>query len=206
MNNPANYEQLVKVLILGDIAVGKSNFLLRFTDNTFVENYISTVGYDYKSNLIKIDDNKAVKLQVWDTAGQERFLSVNKNLLLRVQGVILMYDITDVNSFNNTKRWFESIRENIGNKMPIVLVGNKCDLEANRKVSYEKAKFAAEEMNVKFFESSARNNINVKEVYLELTKEIIENYIKGDINNKGQQSSSINLKQGVYNKDSKPCC
>ena len=152
MNIASNYEQLVKILILGDSNVGKTNFLLRFTENNFVENYITTIGFDYKSSTEEID-NKKIKLQIWDTAGQERFMSVTKNLLLRVQGIIVMYDITSIVSFENTRKWISSIRENANPNMPIIIVGNKSDLEANRQVSIIKLKELADEYNIEYAES-----------------------------------------------------
>lgn len=176
MNIQTNYECLLKLLILGDSNVGKTNFLLRFTENSFLDNYITTIGFDYKSSVVKLDNERTVKLQIWDTAGQERFMSVTKNLMLRVQGVILMYDITEPVSFENVKKWFKSIRENTNEKMPIVLVGNKIDLEDKRKVSIEKGEKLAEEYEIKFFEASAKDNRNVEEAFIEIAKEVMKTY------------------------------
>jgi small GTP-binding protein len=214
MNIPVNYEQLLKVLILGDTNVGKTNFLLRFTENNFVENHITTIGFDYKSSVITIppensDNNspetpgRTVKLQIWDTAGQERFMSVTKNLLLRVQGIIIMYDITTKSTFDNVKRWITSIRENTNEKMPIVMVGNKLDIEANRQVSYEKAQSLAVEYGIQdhFFEASAKNNINVKEVFIDLTREVLKTVCKLD----GNTNLKIKKEQDNEKKKSR-CC
>jgi small GTP-binding protein len=214
MNIPVNYEQLLKVLILGDTNVGKTNFLLRFTENNFVENHITTIGFDYKSSVITIppessENNspetpgRTVKLQIWDTAGQERFMSVTKNLLLRVQGIIIMYDITTKSTFDNVKRWITSIRENTNEKMPIVMVGNKLDLEANRQVSFEKAQSLAVEYGIQdhFFEASAKNNINVKEVFIDLTREVLKTVCKLD----GNTNLKIKKEQDNEKKKSR-CC
>ena len=194
MNIPVNYEHLLKVLILGDTNVGKTNFLLRFTENNFIENHITTIGFDYKSSILNIPlssqdttldkpaEHRIVKLQIWDTAGQERFMSVTKNLLLRVQGVIIMYDITSKSSFENVKRWISSIRENTSDKMPIVIVGNKLDLEANRQVLAEKGKALAEEYQISehFYEASAKDNLNVREAFFDLTKEVLKTVDKSE--------------------------
>lgn len=214
MNIPVNYEQLLKVLILGDTNVGKTNFLLRFTENNFVENHITTIGFDYKSSVITIPPEKyedkssetpsrTIKLQIWDTAGQERFMSVTKNLLLRVQGIIIMYDITAKSSFENVKRWISSIKENTNEKMPIVIVGNKLDLEANREISYEKGHSLAVEYGIQdhFFEASAKQNINVKEVFIDLTKEVLK------INGKFEENKNLKIrKQEETEKKKSKCC
>lgn len=198
MNIASNYEQLVKILILGDSNVGKTNFLLRFTENNFMENHITTIGFDYKSSILEIDGKK-IKLQVWDTAGQERFMSVTKNLLLKVQGVIIMYDITNFSSFENTKKWISSIKENTFSNMPIILIGNKCDLEANRQVPFSNLKDYAEELRIEFFEGSAKEDVNVINSFQSLAKLILKNSNSSD-----NTGTGISINSEKQNK--KSCC
>ena len=112
MNVPTEFQNLIKLLIIGDSSVGKSNFLFQFIENKFTDSHISTVGFDCKSQIVTLPTSKqVVKLQIWDTAGQERYMSVNKNLFLRVQGMILMYDITNRDSFEHVTVWINNIRE-----------------------------------------------------------------------------------------------
>jgi small GTP-binding protein len=203
MNVQANFEILVKVLILGDTSVGKTNFLLRFTEDGFVDNYMATIGFDYKSKILPLD-NKMIKLQIWDTAGQERFLSVTKNLFNRVQGIILMFDITQIKTFENVKKWIQSIYENTNDKIPIVLVGNKSDIEDKRQVDTQTAKELAKEYNINYFEASAKENTNVNEVFSDLTRDILK-----IISEKEQQRNSLRLSNASKDSEKKPkggCC
>jgi small GTP-binding protein len=195
MNIASNYEQLVKILILGDSNVGKTNFLLRYTENNFVENYITTIGFDYKSSIAEIE-NKKIKLQIWDTAGQERFMSVTRNLLIKVQGIIVMYDITSLKSFENTEKWISSIKENANNNIPIMIIGNKCDLEANRQVPLIKLKELANEYGIEYAEGSAKDDINVVSTFVALAKIILKN----------NHSDGSYIALNKQKKKSKGCC
>ncbi len=166
------FDNLYKILVLGDAAVGKTNFLIRFTENTFADNYINTIGFDYRSEIITIDEKK-VKLQIWDTAGQDRYRSMTKNLYHKAQGVVLMFDVTCESSFNSIKSWLKSIKDMSGDKMTIVLVGNKIDDEKNRKISEEEAKELANENGLEYIAASGKANINVKETFYALAKNIM---------------------------------
>mgnify|MGYP002136606732 CR=1 FL=1 len=167
-----SFDNLYKILVLGDAAVGKTNFLIRFTENTFADNYINTIGFDYRSEIITIDDKK-IKLQIWDTAGQDRYRSMTKNLYHKAQGVVLMFDVTCETSFNNIKSWLKSIKDMSGEKLSIVLVGNKIDDENNRKVSENEARELAKENGLEYIEASSKTNINVKETFQTLAKNIM---------------------------------
>jgi Ras-related protein Rab-8A len=197
-NSTKNFENLVKVLILGDTSVGKTNFLLRFTENSFMENHLATIGFDYKSKLLTIND-KTVKMQVWDTAGQERFMAITKNLFLRVQGVILMFDVTQPITYNNVEKWLKSIKENSDEKISIVLVGNKVDIGNNR-VQYEEAKRLADEYEISYFEASAKNGTNVNEVFTDIALKIMTKY------EKLMNNSNLVLKEQDDANERKGCC
>ena len=118
-------EFIYKILLLGDSSVGKTCFLMRYTDNTFQDIHMSTIGLDYKLKNVQLEDGKMVKIQVWDTAGQDRFRSITKNYYKGAHGIILIYDVTENKSFENVKNWMNQIKEEVSNRVTIVLVGNK---------------------------------------------------------------------------------
>jgi Ras-related protein Rab-1A len=187
-------DMVYKILLLGDSSVGKTCFLLRFTEDTFTDNHISTIGVDYKLKIINSDD-KIVKLQVWDTAGQDRFRSITKNYFRGSHGIVLLYDITSIHSYNNIKSWLQQIRESLGDGVSILLVGNKLDLEHNRRVSREQGSQLATENNMGFYETSAKDGINISEAFEYLYKEMSKNSI-------GKK-----VEQSFYAvKDKKKCC
>ncbi|WBY58514.1 ras-related protein Rab-1B [Plasmodium yoelii yoelii] len=105
-----SYDSLFKILLIGDSGVGKSCLLLRFADDTYTDSYISTIGVDFKIKTIEIDD-KIIKLQIWDTAGQERFRTITSSYYRGAQGIIIVYDVTDRDSFNNVKNWIIEIEK-----------------------------------------------------------------------------------------------
>ena len=133
----SDFEVMIKLMIIGDSSVGKTNFIFRFTEGRFSTFHVATVGFDYKSRIIKLPSNKKkVKLQIWDTAGQERYMALNKNLFQKVQGIILMYDLTNRDSFENLNGWLNLVTQNVSNKI-IMLVGNKLDLAEEKRIVTE---------------------------------------------------------------------
>ena len=179
MNVESNFETLIKLVIIGDSGVGKSNFLFKFIEGKFSALHVATVGFDYKSKIISLPQSKKkVKLQIWDTAGQEKYMSLNKNLFQRVQGIILMYDITKRESFERLDMWLNIIKQMI-NEVPIVLVGNKLDDEDNeetgRIVSYTEGDEYAKVHKFLFFEASGLNGTNVDKTFINISEVIIRN-------------------------------
>ena len=164
----------LKILLLGDSNVGKTCFLLRYIEDTFTDNHISTIGVDYKLKLVTAPDDKIVKLQIWDTAGQDRFRCITKNYYRGSDGIMLIYDITSATSFINIKNWIGQIKDYLGDDARITLVGNKCDLEYNRRVSREEGMKLANEHNFSFFEASAKNNVNINEAFENLSNEMLK--------------------------------
>jgi small GTP-binding protein len=207
-NNSTNYYDFIyKILLLGDSSVGKTCFLLRYADDTFNDNHISTIGLDYRLKMVNLDNDKIVKMQIWDTAGQDRFRAITKNYYKGAHGIILMYDITSQVSFNNIKNWVSQIKENTSDKVKIVLVGNKCDIENQRKIPTEEGEKLAKEYSLKFFETSAKKNICIEETFGYLTKEIYNLNSKNEVpgSNKNGVTLEKTEKKGLK-KMAKNCC
>lgn len=168
--NP-EYDYLFKLLLIGDSGVGKSCLLLRFADDTYTESYISTIGVDFKIRTIELD-GKTIKLQIWDTAGQERFRTITSSYYRGAHGIIVVYDITDQESFNNVKQWLQEIDRYACENVNKLLVGNKCDLSAKRAVELSAAKEYAEQLGIPFLETSAKSSTNVEQAFLTMASEI----------------------------------
>ncbi|XP_077995429.1 ras-related protein Rab-35-like isoform X1 [Glandiceps talaboti] len=166
------YDHLFKLLIIGDSGVGKSSLLLRFADNTFTGTYITTIGVDFKIRTIDVNGEK-VKLQIWDTAGQERFRTITTTYYRGTHGVIVVYDVTSADSFVNVKRWLHEIDQNCDN-VARILVGNKNDCPDRKVVESDDAKKFAEQMGVQLFETSAKENINVEEMFNAITQLVLQ--------------------------------
>ena len=189
-----------KVITLGDSGVGKTNFIFRFIDDKFSLNYFSTYGIDAKFKNVKLDNGCEIKFKIFDTAGQERFKSISTNYIKKANGILLMYDITDKGSFENIGNWMETIKENSGNKMSLVLVATKSDLNSERVISAEEGEKLAKEYGIKFFETSSKDNINITEVFYEIAEQIIEK-------DKGKKIfETIDLKNKNNNNNKQTCC
>lgn len=168
--NP-EYDYLYKNLLIGDSGVGKSCLLLRFADDTYTESYISTIGVDFKIRTIELD-GKTIKLQIWDTAGQERFRTITSSYYRGAHGIIIVYDVTDQESFNNVKSWLQEIDRFASEHVCKLLVGNKNDMTSKKVVSTETAKEFADSLGIKFLETSAKTAENVEAAFLAMAAEI----------------------------------
>ncbi|KAK2844620.1 hypothetical protein Q5P01_011279 [Channa striata] len=162
------YDFLFKLLLIGDSGVGKTCLIIRFAEDNFNSTYISTIGIDFKVKTIEVDGKK-VKLQVWDTAGQERFKTITTAYY---RGAMTR------KSFENIQNWMKSIKENASAGVSRMLLGNKCDIEAKRKVSKETGEKLAKEHGIMFFETSAKSSINVEESFLALARDILQKSTK----------------------------
>ena len=174
MNIQSSFDYKLKILVIGDSGVGKTNFLFRFVENKFNQIYSSTIGIDSKSKIIILPKNKQkIKVHFWDTCGQEKYRSVNKLLFQKVQGIILMYDITKRETYEGLNSWIDFIYDTIDH-VPIVLVGNKVDdEEENRIVRTEEGKAFAKDNGFIFYETSALNGKNVNNAVYSLCEKII---------------------------------
>lgn len=172
-----------KVLLLGDSTVGKTCFLMRYTDKTFQEIHMSTIGLDYRLKNMTLDNGKNVKLQIWDTAGQDRFRAITKNYYKGANGIILIYDVTSIQTYENVKNWLQQIREEASPNVVIYLVGNKIDMSDERKIKKEEGEKLAGEFKLPFFETSAKEGTGVSETFEALVKQIDEVYSKIEVEN-----------------------
>ena len=189
-----------KILVLGESTANKTSLIRRYTKDQFGGIYLNTVGIDFQDKLIQIEDKK-VKLQIWDTAGQERFRNVAKNYFQNTQGFVLVYNITDRQSFEKLSFWLEQIKLNASEKIKIVLVGNNCDLANARQVSIEEGEAFAKENNMKFFEASPKEGTNVNELFSCLANEI---YQEGKPFDK-KEEKTLKLSKDTKKKKKKIC-
>ena len=201
MDNNSDFDVLIKLVIIGDSGLGKSNYLLRFVEGEFCP-IESTVGFDYKSKMCYLPNaKKKVKFQIWDTAGQEKYMSINKNLFQRVQGIILMYDITVPKSFENLNKWMSVIKQ-LADGIPLILIGNKIDLEKERKISKERGQQFANDNNIDIFESSGKSGVNVEESFIFLGEQIL----RLNKDNKTSGGNEYIISKETANKNTKKCC
>lgn len=183
----AREEVSCKILILGESKVGKSSILNQFTEKSFTENLPPTLGIDYKITKMNIDDTD-VKLQIWDTAGQERFRSITESFYRGCHGVLLVFDLTDRDTFEKVKAWIMSIHEKAGKNVVICLVGNKLDLKDGDGVDMvptHEIDELSEAHNIKYFLVSAKENININSAFNYLAKEIKDNILREAPGNNG---------------------
>jgi len=154
-----------KILLLGDSSVGKTCLLMRYTDGTFQEEHLTTIGLDYRVKMVEMDDGSVIKVQFWDTAGQDRYRTITANYYKGANGIILVYDVTNQKTFKNIKAWVEQIKEEVGQKITLMLIGNKIDKEENRTVSKEEGEKLAEELQLAYRETSAKTGKNINEAF-----------------------------------------
>ncbi|CAM9433101.1 ras-related protein Rab-10 [Lethenteron reissneri] len=167
------YDLLFKLLLIGDSGVGKTCILFRFSDDAFNTTFISTIGIDFKIKTIELGGKK-IKLQIWDTAGQERFHTITTSYYRGAMGIMLVYDITNAKSFENISKWLRNIDEHASEDVERMLLGNKCDMEDKRVVPKEKGEQISREHNIRFFETSAKSNINIEKAFFTLAEDILK--------------------------------
>ena len=209
--NPNGYDMIFKIVLIGDTSVGKTNILSKYLSDEFDPESKATVGVEFGTKNFKIENN-IVKVQIWDTAGQERYRSITNAYYKGAKGALLVYDITNKKSFDNLDKWISDLKTNGDEKISIVLLGNKSDLESQRVISTEEGKNKAELFKFAFMETSALNGNNIEKAFDELIKEVykdnhelFEKQAKVEMKDKG-----IDLDQGKSgeNKDNekKWCC
>ena len=202
-----NYDKTCQILLIGDSLVGKTCLIQRFVNGTFKEDYISTVGLDYHTKQEMIN-NLNVLVKLWDTAGQERFKALTPSFFRNAEGVVIAYDITNSESFDNLKFWISSIKTNLFEKnifIPIIIIGNKIDLEDMREISKEVASTFAKENNFKYFETSAKTGEGVDEAFRDLVNQVLANLEKNEEGTTERKSIKIEENK-IDNQKKKGCC
>lgn len=161
-----------KIVFLGDQGVGKTSLITRFMYDTFDDKYSATIGIDFLSKTMYLED-KTIRLQLWDTAGQERFRSLVPSYIRGSDVAIIVYDITSVSSFESVTKWINDVKQERGNDVILCLVGNKSDLSAARKVTTAEGESLAKELNCNIFiETSTKLNINIKNLFKKIAKNL----------------------------------
>ncbi|KAK9497662.1 hypothetical protein O3M35_004349 [Rhynocoris fuscipes] len=168
-----NFDFLFKIVLIGDCGTGKTSVVQRFKTGNFIERHGNTIGVDFSMKTLVID-NKKIKLQIWDTAGQERFRTITQSYYRSANGVIIVYDITKRSSFVNLQRWIEEVRRYTASNVLLILIGNKCDLEALREVEVSEVATVCECIPeiIYSMEVSAKDNTNVDQAFILLATEL----------------------------------
>ena len=196
-----SYDEKIKLMVIGETRVGKTALIKKYTKNVFGGTYLTTVGIDFQEKIINVEE-KSVKLQIWDTAGQERFRNIAKSYFHTSDGFLLVYDISCKDSFEKLNFWYEQIKLNAPENTKCVVAGNKCDLEEKRQVNKNEGENFAKTYNIDFYETSAKDGINVDVVFQTLASEIMKDIKKNGSKNK--RSSQV-LRKNTKSKK-KSCC
>ena len=189
-----NFDHLYKILIIGDSGVGKSSIIVRYTEDTFSENMFSTIGVDFK--IKTIDHNKKkIKLQIWDTAGQERFRTVTASYYRGAHAVIIVFDLTSMDSFLNVKHWIEEINNSTcesHKNLHLILVGTKSDLISKIRVPRDNIKSLVNKFNIEYVETSAKSNTGITDIFVKICDLLVTNQIPTGNHNKLTNSILLN--------------
>ena len=201
-----NYDKKCQLLIIGDSTVGKTSILSRFANGTFNSNYLATVGLDNFTKDETIDD-KNVHIKIWDTAGQERYKALTKGFFRNAEGIMIVYDVTNQESFENLKNWIQSIKDNMGNdfleRIPVVIIGNKIDSD-EREIKTEDAESFCKQQNYPYFETSSKTGENIDNTIRFLVKKVIDVNSDNKEGNNGNGNIKINSEE--HNKKEKSGC
>eukprot|EP01068_Selenidium_serpulae_P010565 Selendium_serpulae@DN5493_c0_g3_i1.p1 len=169
-----DFDRAFKLVLVGNSGVGKSGLLLRFADDTFTESYITTIGVDFRYRTV-IVDNESLRLQIWDTAGQERFRTITSAYYRGADGIVLVYDTSDRDSFNQVDEWLAEVNRYISERTACkILVGNKSDLTAKRAVTLEEGEAKAAELEMIHFETSAKTSQNVELAFTSIARQLVK--------------------------------
>ena len=195
---------LANIITLGNGQVGKTSLIIKYVDNTFSLNYIQTLGMDFKIKMVKLQNSEEIRVKLTDTAGQERFGSLSSNYLKKANGIILIYDITNRESFEALNNWADEIKEKSKSDeaRPIILIGNKLDLEEYRCISKEEGENFAKNNcgGINFYETSCKTGENVENAINDLVSQVYNKY-SGNYLNEGN-----NIKINGNNEKKKKCC
>ena len=194
-----------KILTIGESGVGKTCVLRRFVENKFLKNHLATIGIDFKTKTLNIN-NQEIKLKIWDTAGQERFRNITTQYYKGADGIVLVYDVTDEASFEKIRDWMDQISSNTQrDEIGLVLLGNKCDMDP-RVVTEDMGNKMAEDLKISYFETSALTGQGIKEAFEKLTRDIMQKKGVGQGNNDSQGGMSLNKGKKKKDKKEGDCC
>ena len=186
-----SFDIKINIMLLGDSSVGKSSILKRYSKNQFSPNFISSIGVDFETKILKIN-NQNINVSIWDTAGQERYKVLSKNYYNQSDGFVIVYDITKKETFFNVKKWIEEINDSCSEYNKTVIVGNKSDLEEDRQIKKEDGKKLAQDHNLNFFEISALKGHNIDKAFDCLIKIILKD-IKSKESNESNRTSKLTI-------------
>ena len=206
VSKEANEDFKIKIVVIGDSGVGKTNLIRRFITDTFSNNSKATVGVEFTSKSYKI--NKHIfKIELWDTAGEERYKSITSVYYKGAKGALIVYDVTSQISFDNIGKWIMEIRDKTSIDITLMIVGNKIDLNQYREVSNEQAMNKAKILGIPIMETSALDSTNVKEAFYDLLKEIYKDMKKKIKNNEEvSKGNKEGIKLDTNEKRKKICC
>ena len=207
--NEENYEVMFKVVLIGDMKVGKTNIVSRYIKNEFNKDSMSTIGVEFGSKELVIEGHN-VKVQIWDTAGQEKYKSITNAYYKGAKGAFVVYDITNKNSFDNADNWLNNLRASADKKCSIILIGNKSDLEDKREVSIQQGEEKAKNSEIAFMETSALSGDNIDKAFEMMINEaykICHSEMLADVNIDIGKSDELSLKRPKEETpDNKKCC
>jgi Ras-related protein Rab-11A len=183
----------LKIVVVGDSGVGKTNLIKRFISNEFSENFKATIGVEFMSKTYRINKH-LFKVEIWDTAGQERYKSITAVYYKGAKGALVVYDTTDKSTFDNIDKWMLEIKDKTSKDIKLMIIGNKIDLKDEREVKNEEAMKKAESLSIPLMEASALDATNVKEAFCDLLKEIYKD-MKDNLNN--PENKYQNEKKGI---------
>ncbi len=181
------YDERIQLIMVGESGVGKTSLIRRYTNNIFNTNHLETIGIEFFNKEERIND-QIIQIKLWDTAGQEIFHSLTKNFYRKADGIIIVYDITNKESFERIQDWVKSVYDNTDTykEIQMIIVGNKIDLEERREVSKEEGLKIGKYFEIDFFEASAKNAEGVRNFMIKIIEDIL--------NNKVNNRNSINIK------------
>lgn len=196
-----NYDEKCQLLIIGDSTVGKTSILSRYTEGSFSPNYLATVGIDFFTKD-EVFNGKIVRIKIWDTAGQERYKALTQGFFRNAHGILIVYDVTNAETFDNLKYWVQSIHTHLGEKgnVKVIIIGNKIDL--SREIKREDAEKFAEENNYKYFETSALSGEGIEESITYLVKQVLDNKTNTHTTT---SSDGITIQKSDVKKEDKKC-
>ena len=212
MDDSEEYEMMIKVILIGDSGVGKTNIMSKFLKNQFLEDSKATVGVEFGSKLF-IQQGHKIKAQIWDTAGQEKYKAITSAYYKGSKGALVIYDITQKETFANIEKWVNDLKCKGDPKITIIIIGNKSDLEEKRQISKEQGEEKAKSFGCAFLETSAFSGDNIEKAFEMMVKEIYDKFtsdIGGDDEEElhsNEKGEDLKLeKVNPDNNEKKKCC